>query len=154
MTNFMEKIKPYGLVVARLGMGVVFLCFSYYQFSNPLMWTSFVPHAVSAVFGGNAYLLVVLNAWFELVAGIALIVGIQTRTVALLLSLHLFGIAGSIGISPLGVRDIGLAIATFAIFLNGPDIWSLDSRSFARRSSVSNLKSTRSEGNPLPVRRI
>ena len=154
MTNFMDKLRPYGLVVARLGMGAVFLCFSYYQFSNPGMWTGFVPHAVSGIFGGNAYMLVLFNAWFELVAGTALIIGIQTRIVALLLALHLFGIAGSIGISPLGVRDIGLAIATFAVFFNGPDTWSLDQKLFRRQETKTGEKISDIEVDQPPVRRI
>lgn len=107
-------------------MAAVFLCFSYYQFSNPSIWTDFVPTWVAALVAGNAVLLVLLNAWFELVAGLCLLFGFQTRTVALLLSLHLFFIAGSIGLNSLGVRDFGLAIATLSIFFNGFDRISLD----------------------------
>jgi uncharacterized membrane protein YphA (DoxX/SURF4 family) len=152
MTNFLSRIQPYGAVILRLGMGLVFICFSYYQFSNPSMWTGFVPKAVSSLFGGNSTMLVLLNAWFELIAGLALIVGVQVRTVSLLLAVHLFGIAGTIGISPLGVRDLGLSIATFSVFLAGPDVWSLDRYFRNRTGSRASTGST--PDNQLPIRRI
>jgi uncharacterized membrane protein YphA (DoxX/SURF4 family) len=150
--RFLSKIRPYGAVILRLGMGLVFVCFSYYQFSNPSMWMGFVPHTVVNYFGGNATMLVLLNAWFELVAGLALIVGIQVRTVSLLLAAHLFGIAGTIGISPLGVRDLGLSIATFSVFLAGPDVWSLD-RYFLKRANP-RAPTGSTPDNQLPIRRI
>ncbi|MGC9605148.1 MAG: DoxX family protein [Minisyncoccia bacterium] len=152
MTNLFSKIQPYGAVILRLGMGLVFVCFSYYQFRNPSMWTSFVPQSVSGLLGGNATMLVLLNAWFELVAGLMLIAGFQVRTVSLLLAAHLFGIAGTIGISPLGVRDLGLSIATFSVFLAGPDIWSLD-RYFLNKVDMKAPPSS-APAIRLPVRRI
>ncbi len=120
----------------RIGLSLVFLCFAYFQFSNPMQWTGFVPKAVSGVFGMSSVVLVMLNAWFELVAGLALITGFQTRIVSLLLALHLFGIAATIGFSPLGVRDIGLSIATLSIFLAGADFLTLDAWFAAKKSAT------------------
>lgn len=119
-------MPSYAPVLLRLGMGVVFLFFSYYQFNDPSLWTGIVPKEITAIFAGNAIMLVLMNAWFELVAGICLLIGFQVRTVALLLALHLFGIASTIGISPLGIRDFGLSVATLSIFFAGYDMLSLD----------------------------
>ena len=146
-------MQPWAPVVVRIGMGIVMLFFSYYQFSDASIWTGFVPHAVVALLGGNAVLLVLLNAWFELVFGLALLAGFQTRTVALLLALHLFGIAGTIGISPLGVRDLGLAAATLSIFLAGSDLISLDRR-FAGKPPLDSADGASSRQIPAGVRRI
>ena len=126
--NLIQKMRPYAPVVVRVGMSLIFLMFSWFQFSNPSMWTGFVPSGVSGIVGGNAALLVLLNAWFELIFGLALLAGLQVRAAALLLAAHLLGIAVTIGFSPLGVRDLGLAVATLSIFFAGPDIWSVDSR--------------------------
>jgi len=135
MNRFLTRIQPLAPIIIRLGMGVVFLFFSYYQFSDASAWTGYVPHSVVAIFGGNATMLVLLNAWFELVAGLSLLAGFQTRIVSLLLALHLFGITATIGISPLGVRDLGLAVATLSIVFAGPDMISLD-RKFTKKAAI------------------
>jgi uncharacterized membrane protein YphA (DoxX/SURF4 family) len=134
-------------------MGVVFMFFSYYQFSDPSAWTGYVPHSIVAIFGGNAAMLVLLNAWFELVAGICLLAGFQTRIVSLLLALHLFGISATIGISPLGIRDLGLAVATLSISFSGPDLISID-RKFAKKEPIEISEEDTDEPISVPVRRI
>lgn len=140
MNNLISRIQPYAPVVTRIGLSLVFLTFSYFQFSDPSMWTGYVPEGVTSLFGGNAVLLVLLNAWFELVFGLALLAGLQVRTTAILLAGHLLGIAATIGFSPLGVRDLGLAVATLSIFFAGPDLWSIDRRLLKRdEPAVSNL---------------
>ncbi|MDB5238852.1 MAG: DoxX family protein [Candidatus Parcubacteria bacterium] len=128
-----SRLTAYAPVVVRIGMSLVFFYFSFSQFSDPSAWTGYVPQGVVALFGGNAVLLVLLNAWFELIFGLALFVGFQTRIAALLLALHLVGIAATIGISPVGVRDIGLAAATFSIFCAGADMLSLDRKFLAHQ---------------------
>ena len=131
-------------------MGAVFMFFSYYQFSDPSAWTGYVPHSITALFGGNATMLVLLNAWFELVAGLSLLAGFQTRIVSLLLALHLFGISATIGISPLGIRDLGLAVATLSIVFAGPDLISIDGK-FAKKPAIEAVSEAPIE---MPVRRI
>ena len=137
----------------RIGMGVVLLFFSYYQFSDPSAWTGYVPHSITALSGGNATMLVLMNAWFELIFGLSLLAGLQTRIVSLLLALHLFGITATIGISPLGIRDFGLAVATLSIVFAGPDLISLD-RKFARKAAIEVSDEMATEPVSVPVRRI
>jgi uncharacterized membrane protein YphA (DoxX/SURF4 family) len=57
----------------------------------------------------------------KIIAGLMLAIGIFPRYVALLLGLHLLVISEGLGISAVGVRDIGLAFATFSLFFLGND---------------------------------
>ncbi len=132
----MNKYSHLGPAILRIGMALVFLYFGTSQLMSAAKWIGFVPHFVTAMVGGNAVLLVHINGIFELIAGLCLLVGFQVRTVALLLGLHLIGIAGSIGWSPLGVRDYGLAIATLSIFVGGADLWCVDRKFINKNASV------------------
>jgi uncharacterized membrane protein YphA (DoxX/SURF4 family) len=113
MTN-QQKI---GVTMLRLGLAFVFLWFGFSQLSNSAMWTSFVPDWATSIM--DAGTLVLLNGVFEVVAGAMLAFGLLTRYVALLLGIHLFVIGGSMGFSAIGVRDIGLSIATLTLFFLG-----------------------------------
>jgi uncharacterized membrane protein YphA (DoxX/SURF4 family) len=74
-----------------------------------------------AITGFSVMMFVKLNGIFEIVMGTLLLVGWQVRWVALLLSLHLFGIMYTVGYNEIGVRDFGLAVALFSIFMHGSD---------------------------------
>jgi uncharacterized membrane protein YphA (DoxX/SURF4 family) len=68
------------------------------------------------------------NALFELAFGVLMLFGIQTRVAAFLLAIHLFDIMYVVGYGEIGVRDLGLAIATLVVAMNGPDRLSIDQR--------------------------
>ena len=119
----MERMQKWAPVVVRIGMSLVFLWFGTQQLLNPLQWIGFVPNWASSIAPLNT--IVLANGWTEAILGLALIVGFQVRVVSLLLAIHLFGIALSLRLTPVGVRDFGLSIATFSIFLHGKDKWSL-----------------------------
>lgn len=109
----------------RVSLGLVFLYFSISQLNDPGAWSGFVPDFLH-VSGISANNIVIFNGFIEFVFGTFLIIGLYTRLSALIMSLHLFGIAFSIGFSPLGVRDFGLAFATLVVFLFGADRYSVD----------------------------
>jgi len=121
MQKFISFIELYSPSVLRYGMAAVILWFSLQQFINASAWTAFVPDSVVSLSHMNATTLVYFNALFELVFGVMFLFGWQTRLAALLLSLHLFDIMWAVGYSEIGVRDLGLAVATFVVFMNGPD---------------------------------
>jgi uncharacterized membrane protein YphA (DoxX/SURF4 family) len=123
----MKNISSYGPVLLRVAMSLVFLWFSTNQFMHPSVWVGVVPVWAASLVGGTQTV-VFLNAWFELIAGLMLLIGFHTRIVALLLGLHLIGIAGGFGLSAIGVRDWGLCLATLSIFFNGVDMWCFDRR--------------------------
>lgn len=114
-------------------MSIVFLYFGLQQILSPDNWASFVPNWItSAIITANN--IVIFNGILEISLGIFLLIGLYTRFASLILSLHLLGIALSIGINPIGVRDLGLTVATFVVFLNGADKFCVD-RKFKKTSS-------------------
>lgn len=103
-------------------MAAVILWFSLQQLMHNHQWIAYIPDYIVAVSHISARMLVLFNALFELVFGIMLLFGWQTRIAALLLALHLFDIMFVVGYGEIGVRDFGLAFATLVVFMNGPDI--------------------------------
>jgi uncharacterized membrane protein YphA (DoxX/SURF4 family) len=115
-------MKIYAPAVLRLGMVAVILWFSLQQFLHNDQYSAYVADLVVALSHLSAGMLVFFNAVFELVFGILLAFGWQTRIVSLLLALHLFDIMYTVGYGQIGTRDFGLAVATFVVFMNGPDV--------------------------------
>jgi len=101
--------KDFPLVFLRTILSLVVLYFAVMQLLQPEAWVLYIPSLLTASFDGVT--LVLINALAELLLGLLLIVGIFTRIVAYLLSVHIFLIAVSIGFNPTGARDIGLAAA-------------------------------------------
>jgi uncharacterized membrane protein YphA (DoxX/SURF4 family) len=128
MQNIMLNFEKYASSVLRLGMGAIVLWFSIEQFRNTGFWTAYVPDFATQITGLSATTLVYLNATFELIFTLMLIIGWKVRLSALLLSLHLIEIAISVGYSETAVRDFGLAIALFVVFMNGSDIISFENK--------------------------
>jgi len=108
------QAKAVGLLILRLSLAFVFLWFGFSQLSDAAKWVSFVPDFAAKIIDPGV--LVLLNGLFEVVAGSLLAIGIFPRYVALILGAHLLFIGGSMGFSPVGVRDIGLAFATMSFF--------------------------------------
>lgn len=118
----MEKFSG---IVLRIGMGLVMIWFGSQQLMSPTSWFGFLPEWTASL-PISQTTFVLLNGWFEIVAGLLLIAGFYTRIVALLLALHLLGIVFSVGYNPTGVRDFGLTIALFSLTLHGETEWSVD----------------------------
>jgi uncharacterized membrane protein YphA (DoxX/SURF4 family) len=121
MQKIISFLERYAASVLRYGLAAVILWFSLEQFLHNSLWTAYIPPSIVVMTGISAAILVFFNAVFELVFGIALVLGWQTRIVALLLALHLFDIMYVVGYGEIGARDFGLAVATLAIFMNGSD---------------------------------
>jgi uncharacterized membrane protein YphA (DoxX/SURF4 family) len=117
----MKNISSYAPAVLRLGLTFVVVWFGVSQLSNPNMWLGIVPHWATALSGMSAAAVVHANGWFEIITGLALGIGLWTRWVALLLSIHLYVIASGFGFSSVGVRDIGLGTSLLALAMFGND---------------------------------
>ncbi len=126
MKEILEKSKIYAPLVLRVGLALVFLWFGSQQLMNPSDWAGLIPESIVSISSISALNFVFLNGLFEVVFGVALLVGFYTRIVALLLALHLFGIAFTVGYNDVGVRDFGLAVSTLAVAMQGPGLISLD----------------------------
>ena len=139
--KYMQKIisflELYASSVLRYGMTAVILWFSTQQLMHASVWTAYVPDSVVAMTHLNAIMLVYINATFELVFGVLLLLGWQTRIVAFLLAVHLFDIMYTVGYGEIGVRDFGLAVATLVVFMNGPDMFCIQPKKTINETSQS-----------------
>ena len=142
LNSFFELYAP---SVLRYGMSAVILWFAVAQFFNASTWTAYVPDSVVAMTGISAIALVYFNAVFELVFGLLLTFGWQTRITALLLALHLFDIMYVVGYGEIGVRDFGLAVATFVVFMNGPDMLCFQQKKKVREQSAMQMPAQQSQ---------
>lgn len=118
----MKKFAP---ILLRLSMAVVIIWFGWSQLTDPNSWLGFLPDWTKTL-PISQMALVYLNGWFELTFGLALFFGFYTRFVALLLALHLLDITYIVGYNAIGIRDLGLALATISVFLFGSDSFSAD----------------------------
>ena len=98
---------------------------------NPLNFIGYLPEEISLI-PISQTTFVIINGGFEVYFGALLFIGLYTRLSALLLGLHLFAIAKTIGFNQVGVRDFGLSMASLAVALYGKDNASLD-KFFLRR---------------------
>ena len=117
-----DSISYAAVPVARLGISLVFLWFGVNQLLFPSDFMGYLSDYLLQM--ESAEMFVIFNGLFETIAGTLLLLGIFTRPVALILSLHLLVIAASLGYNDISVRDTGIAIVAFALFLAGPDRWS------------------------------
>jgi uncharacterized membrane protein YphA (DoxX/SURF4 family) len=117
--------KELALVLLRVSLAFVFIYFAINQLSDPGAWNDFVPESLK-FFGISGNNIVIFNGFVELVFGIFLLIGLYVRFFALIMAVHLFVIAFSIGFNPLGVRDFGLAFAILTLYFFGADKYTLD----------------------------
>ncbi len=114
------------LKLLRFGYVILFAWFGVMQLLYPQMWLSYLPEWIGYLpIPGE--MLVTLNGWFEIIAAIMLLVGVQTRIISFILGLHLFFIAYTAG-GAVGMRDFVLGILGVSIAMNEVDDWTLDSR--------------------------
>ena len=119
--KFIYFIEFYAPSLLRYGMSAVILWFGFAQLFNAGQWLAYVPDSIVSMTGMSATTLVYFNAIFELIFGLLLVFGWQTRIVAFLLAVHLFDIMYVVGYGEIGVRDFGLAVATLVVSMNGAD---------------------------------
>lgn len=120
------RLSSLAPLVVRLALGLVLLWFSVNQLMNPGPWANIVPDYATTITGMSAVNVVLANGVFELLLAIVLLLGIFPRWAGLIASLHLLQIALMLGYNAIGVRDFGLAVSAFAIFLYGSDGYSIE----------------------------
>lgn len=110
----MSKIlKNPGLLLLRAGLVLVYAYFGVSQLMDPVAWSGMVPawRIISAV---EPVTIIYINAIFELVFVLLLAIGVWARAISIILGIHLGIITFAVGSNPIGVRDFGLTLATFA----------------------------------------
>ncbi|MEK7509370.1 MAG: DoxX family protein [Patescibacteria group bacterium] len=122
----MMSSSQWGILILRLGLAAVFLWFGFSQLLDGVNWVGWVPEWAVNLLHLPPAMVVLGNGAFEVIAGTLLALGIWVRPIALLLGLHLVVITIEVGLSPIGVRDFGLTMATFALALLGKNEQDLD----------------------------
>ncbi|MBI5126587.1 MAG: DoxX family protein [Candidatus Taylorbacteria bacterium] len=126
MNPYTDRLTKYAPIVVRIGVSLVFLWFGLSQLSNTAMWVQMIPDWVISLSGLSATTIVHFNGSFEIVFGLALLVGLCTRVTAFFLALHMLHITLTVGYTAVGVRDFGLTLAAFSVFFHGLDTGTFD----------------------------
>ena len=116
-----NNLKKFAPMVLRFGIVFVFVWFGLNQLLNQTMWTALIPVWLTNMSGLSANTFVLINGVFEVVMAVLLAFGIQIRIVAMFLFLHLLTIVFDVGLSAIGIRDIGLMFALLSIALEGDE---------------------------------
>ncbi len=122
--------------VLRVGLAIVFLYFGFSQIQSPDNWIGYLPEFLRTLDNITPNNIIMINGFMELTLGIYLLIGLYTRFASAILGLHLIGIVFSIGMSPVGIRDFGLTIATLVVFMNGVDRFGIDYKLSKKEDSV------------------
>jgi len=121
----LDNYKEHSHLILRIGLSLVLFWFGINQLINPEPWTGLIPGFLS---GFSGVTLIIINGIFELILGSLLLVGLFTRVVAFIFALHLITIIIQLGYGPVAVRDVGLLFGAIAVFLRGPDRFTLDNK--------------------------
>ncbi len=133
-----QEYKHYAPAFIRIALSLVFLWFGLNQLFNSNAWISWLPpwmhmmHYQPATF-------IQLNGLMETALGALLLLGMFTRVAALVLGIHLLGIAFTVGYNDVGIRDMGLGLVTLGVFMQGHDILCLDNKLINKKNPLLDL---------------
>lgn len=130
----MKNLERFSKPIVRIAMGILFILFGIMQIRHPVEWSGFVPQFMINL-GLSAVTVIKANALLEMSLGALMLIGLYTHLSSLILSIHLFFIAATLGLNDLAVRDFGLAFATLSVFFSGPDDFCLDMK-FKKKAEV------------------
>jgi putative oxidoreductase len=135
----LEKLKPFALLLLRVGLGVIFIAHGYPKLFTELQHTT----EVFTRMGFPAYFAYIAGV-LEFFGGILLIVGLFTRITGLLLAVEM-GVAlvkvhGMLA-NPMAVHNydfpLAMAVGSFALAGVGAGLISLDHAIFANQRGFS-----------------
>jgi putative oxidoreductase len=132
--QFLEKLKPLGLLALRLVIGASFLFHGYPKLSDPARWLKAFPG-----FGFPSYF-AYISGILEVFGGGLLILGLFTRGAALLLAIEMGLVLGRTTLPEVGIYAFGkyelpllLGAAALALATTGAGMISLDAFTFESR---------------------
>ena len=110
----MNYLRNHANFILRGGLAFVFIWFGYKSFTNPQMFLSLVPSWTNFI---DTTILIKIHGTIEVIFGILLLIGWKIRLSAGLLLLTLLGTLFSLSYGAIMIRDIGLWLALFSVFL-------------------------------------
>jgi putative oxidoreductase len=132
--QFLEKLKPLGLLVLRLAVGSSFMLHGYPKLSDPVKWLKAFPG-----FGFPSYF-AFISGILEVFGGGLLVLGLFTRGAALLLAIEMGLVVGRTTLPAVGIYAFGkyelpllLGAAALALATTGAGVVSLDAFTFESR---------------------
>src|ERR1017187_1780880 len=142
--QFLEKLKPLGLLVLRLALGASFMFHGYPKLSEPARWLkAFQSYGLPSYF---AY----ISGILELFGGGLLVLGLFTRGAGLLLAIEMGLVLGRVELPTLGIYGFGhyelpllLGAATLALTTTGAGVISFDALTFESRQKAPKKFKTR-----------
>jgi len=141
--QFLEKLKPLGLLVLRVALGTAFMFHGYPKISDSHRWVQMMPKMGFP--GYFAYIAGVLETF----GGGLLIIGLFTRGAALLLAIEMAAALVKTHIPAVGIYAVGkyevplvFGAAALALATTGAGLISLDALTFeSSRKSGKKFKS-------------
>jgi putative oxidoreductase len=135
--QFLEKLKPLGLLVLRLAVGASFLYNGYPKLGNPAHWLKVFPSL-----GFPSYF-AYLSGILDVFGGGLLVFGLFTRGAALLLAIEMGLVVGRTKLPAVGIYAFGqyefqliLGAAAVALATTGAGLISLDAFTFESRRNA------------------
>jgi putative oxidoreductase len=130
----LDKLKPLGLLVLRLGVAAIFLSTGYDKlFGAPGKWLAWFPQR-----GFPSYFAYIAGS-VELFGGVLLVLGLLTRVIGLLLAIQMAIAVWRVSLPHSGIYNVEgyglplmLGVACFALFTVGAGILSVDGATFER----------------------
>ncbi|MGH9679638.1 MAG: DoxX family protein, partial [Candidatus Acidiferrales bacterium] len=125
--QFLEKLKPLGLLALRVALGASFMFHGYPKLSDPARWLKAFPG-----FGFPSYF-AYISGILELFGGGLIAIGLFTRGAALLLAIEMGIVLGRVKIPAAGIYAFGqyelpllLCAMALALATTGPGLISID----------------------------
>jgi putative oxidoreductase len=142
--QFLEKLKPLGLLVLRLAVGASFMLHGYPKLSDPAKWLKAFPG-----FGFPGYF-AFISGILEVFGGGLLVLGLFTRGAALLLAIEMGLVVGRTTLPAVGIYAFGryelpllLGAAALALATTGAGVISLDAFTFESRRKTPKKSKTK-----------
>jgi putative oxidoreductase len=141
--QFMERLKPLGLLLLRIAAGAIFMFHGYPKLKDPAHW-----FRIFAGYGVPGYF-VYVSGILELFGGGLLILGLFTRGIGLLLAMEMGIVLAHMGFLGATLRTFGeyelpllSGAAVLALATTGAGLISIDSFTFeSRRKATKKSKS-------------
>lgn len=113
-TSKLDRWSYLAPLILRLGLGAVVVWFGASQLIDPASWLFYVPSWTQSL-GLAAQTVIVLNGLLEVSLGSLMTLGVLTRFAALIFFCHMIIIVLELGLTAIGVRDIGLSAGLLAL---------------------------------------